>query len=304
MVFSLACGVTILAASAEGMGPEFKQVGDGVWTADGVHFVSHSNYALQNFTGLKSGDCDTYATDEDVHKTHKESKLTDMCKQHFGCGDDLDAWHTNQDGKETCITHGTPDFSGGDPKNGSKQLNCLSLTNNRDVPATQTVQLSGEHTDTVSVGLTVSSSFSETLSVEVDIPEVMKVTDTASFVISSSSTEQHSDSHASGHAESVSATVDPHSSACAIMDGKTVDYNSDFTVSVCLSGIIRCQYSSRCKGHYFWYFSLGGEDVCSNMKGTATSNSITETKAVINKGKCEAGCGQMEVAHTSDAALV
>jgi hypothetical protein len=289
------CLATLLV-SASGRAEVFEQVAPDVWTGDGVHFASPNGAALQNFTGFKVGNCDTYASDQDVYNIHKETVMTNLCINAVGCGGNLDAWHTNMDGHETCVEHGVTAWSGGQPKTGARQLDCQTLTNNGDDAATLgPVTLDGSHSDSVMVGLTTTSSFAETIAVQVEIPEVMKVTSQFAFTVTSSSTTQQTSTNTNGHSNSVSATVPAHSSKCATIGGTSVEYNQNFEVPVCLRGQFRCQYSSPCNGHYYWYVSLGSNDVCSNMKGYATSSTVTEVTSTIDEGVCPSGCEKFKV---------
>jgi hypothetical protein len=293
MVCSSALCSAVLLASVDGRDAAFEQVAADVWTRDGVHFVSPNGASLQNFTGY-SGDCDTYATDQDVINIHKETAMRDLCVNNIGCGDHLDAWHTNMDGYETCVSHGETTWFGGEPDTGAKQLDCQTLTNNGDDEATLSVTLDGSHSDSVMIGLTTTSSFSEEIDVEVGIPEVMQVTSKSTFTVSSTSTEQQTSTDTSGHSNTVSSSVPAHSSKCASIQGTSVNYKQSFEVPVCLSGRIRCQYSSPCNGHYYWYVGLGSDDVCSNMKGYATSSTVTEVTSTIDPGVCPSGCTRFQ----------
>jgi hypothetical protein len=291
---SALCSAAMLV-SANGRIAEFEQVAADVWTGDGVHFASPNGASLQNFTGYNVGNCDAYASDQDVYNVHKETVMTNLCINTVGCGGDLDGWHTNMDGYETCITHGASMWSGGEPKTGAKQLDCQTLTNNGDDTATLgPISLDGSHSNSVMVGLTTTSSFSKTIAVEVEIPEVMKVTGQYAFTVESSSTVQQTSTDTSGTSNSISASVPAHSSKCATIGGTSVEYNQNFQVPVCLGGQIRCQYSRPCNGHYYWYVSLGANDVCSNMKGYATSSTVTEVKSSIDEGVCPSGCAKFQ----------
>lgn len=288
---------TLLAssASADDRAAVFQQVAPDVWTADGVHFASPHGAALQNFTGYTVGDCDTYASDQDVYNIHKDTAMRDLCVNAIGCAGNFGAWHTNMDGYDTCVTHGTTRWSGGEPTTGTKQLDCQTLTNNGDNDATLgPVTLDGSHSDSVMIGLTTTSSFAETIAVEVEIPEVMKVTGQYAFTVTSSSTVQQTSTDTNGHSNSISVSVPAHSSTCASVKGTSVEYHQNFEVPVCLAGRIRCQYSSPCNGHYYWYVALGSNDVCSNMKGYATSSTVTEVGSTIDEGVCPSGCEKFQ----------
>jgi hypothetical protein len=123
----------------------------------------------------------------------------------------------------------------------------------------------------------------------------MKVTSQFAFTVTSSSTTQQTSTNINGHSNSVSATVPAHSSKCATIEGTSVQYNQNFEVPVCLSGQIRCQYSRPCNGHYYWYVGLGSNDACSNMKGYATSSTVTEVTSTIDSGVCPSGCAKFQV---------
>jgi len=129
---------------------------------------------------------------------------------------------------------------------------------------------------------------------EVDIPDVMKVTSKSTFTMSSSSTHQQTSTDTNGHSNTISSGVPAHSSICATITGTTVDYRQTFSVPAYLSGMIRCQYSSRCRGHYYWYANLVSSDFSSNLDGVATSNTVTEVKSSIQQGVCPEGCEKYE----------
>lgn len=225
-------------------------------------------------------------------KLRLSGALWNACKEI--CNGHLDAWHVNPSGDElvplACITQGDLSFSGLDPSQGSKQVDEQDASNDLSTPATQTIQLSGSDGTSVEVSLTSTASFSQEIDLEVDIPEVLKVTTKDTFSFSSSRTTSQTDSTTRSFANSVSASIPPHQSVCAYLDVDTLTYNSHFTIEVCVTGGFRCQYASRCNGHYYWYGDLSEVDgsTCFILTGTAHANQDVKGHGRIEPGTCRA----------------
>lgn len=233
----------------------------------------------------------TKATDADV-KNHLglTTAMRGLCVSEVGCAGDLGDVRVNpDDNAQACISQGAVHFAGLNPTHGSKQVDRQQACNNLDSKVTQTINLGGSDGSTVSVSTTSTASFSEEIDIEVDIPEVLKVTSKTTFGFSSSRTQSKQDSSSRTFSNSIQAEIAPNTCVCGKEEVNTMVYDSTFTVDVCVTGAFRCSYSSRCNGHYYWYVplsKLGNAKTCYTMTGHARSNQDISGQAQVNKGKC------------------
>jgi hypothetical protein len=233
----------------------------------------------------------TKATDGDMRDHLRlTSAMRDLCTTHIGCGDHLDDVRVNPDDHtQACITQGQVHFTGLSPTHGSKQVDEQEACNNLDSKITQTINLGGSDGSSVTVSTSSTASFSEGIDIEVDIPEELKVTAKTTFGFSSSRTDSQKDTSSRSFSNSIQADIPPHSCVCGKEEVSTMVYDSAFTVDVCVTGAFRCQYSSTCNGHYYWYIplsNLGAEKTCYTVNGHARSNQDISGHGVVNPGKC------------------
>lgn len=232
----------------------------------------------------------TEATDADWQNLNLD--LGKVCEEQIGCGGVTDFEVNPHDGYgfDACITQGEVEFQGLEPTQGTKQVDQQEACNNLDGKVTQTITLNGADASTLSVATTSTSSFSEEIDVEIEIPDALKVTSKTTFGFSSSTTASQSDSSSRGYSNSVQADIPPHDCVCAKEQMKTLVYDSTFTVPVCLSGFFRCNWYWQCKGHHWWYINFAGvftqDELCYSINGKARSNQDISGSAVADPGKC------------------
>lgn len=245
-------------------------------------------------SSIARNSCNYYASDVDMRQQGLAPKIKDYCKRRFK--KTPDEVHVNLDGEpyKMCLKAGKAEFTSLKPSGSTKIVADDEFTNRDTGKAIEhTFELHGDFTESLSLATTTTVSFKETVSFEVDIPEVLKSKFSISLGFKSSKTENHEDSNDAGFKSSTKVVVPSDCTYYAKIKANIDKYSSKMKVPICLDGYARCQFGERVEGHYYWYVTLKEAGITSSAScvmqsgGLASSIAIKSSTEVTKSGK---GC--------------
>jgi len=239
------------------------------------------------------------------------SKIQDYC-QNTVCNGEGTEWHMLGDPIENFTPDPTwvqahPDqmtWSGLDNPTATEyeqQVDCDNTGNSEAMTCHATISV--EHGTTMTTSTSVASKIGVEFGVEVGIPEVMKVSGKTSFDVTTTDTSSKAVSQSETITISVDVPVAAGERKCFYVSQKVSKFDSTWTLPMSItdgSGRgIRCEYSSPCNDHYYWFSSVRGmsaADTSYTVSGKATAKVMSYGAIKTRDGACNspsAGKGQL-----------
>jgi len=159
--------------------------------------------------------------------------------------------------------------------------------------ATCTAELTVTHGTSIEHSTSQTSKVGVSFSVEASIPEVMKMSASTSLSLSTTTTESQTTSDSETTSLEVAVPIEEGQKKCVSVVQKQSTFQSTWTLPMALTNPngdgIRCDYSSPCLDHYYWFGSferMSPADTSYTISGKATANVMSYGAVHIRPGAC------------------
>jgi len=237
--------------------------------------------------------CASLATKADIEKMGKDSEMMGVCettKANLCPGGDLNSFRINYGDypEKACIAQeGSPTFSSLIPDTQSQVINSLTLTNSDPGSASLSADLKTTVTQTATTTVTNGFSFSDGFSVSIGLSPLDKVGMTSTITTSTSTGKTTSSKHSISLGGTASSPpVEQGESTCATLTADVGTYSVDWTVPVCVSGQVLCNFNPTCHGRHYWFSPIPDGDFCTSISGKTTTNVHLNARIAFSPGVC------------------
>merc|ERR1712039_332035 len=95
----------------------------------------------------------------------------------------------------------------------------------------------------------------------------------------------------SSHSVSIGGTatsppVKQGKSTCAQLTADVGTYSVDWTVPVCVTGQVLCNFNPTCHGHHYWFSPIPSGEFCTSISGKTTTNVHLNARISFSPGVC------------------
>jgi len=234
-----------------------------------------------NSDGTAPGNtCTTYAQTKDLSTAGLVSTLSSQCNILFGATPAAVAANADSEPYKLCLVAGDTARSNLQPQDDESIVATDSFNNTTPQTVSHEFTLEGQFINSIKLSTTSSVAFSASVNFNVDVMPTwsLKFDLNTSFSSSKAST-QFSQAEVQ-YQSSTSVNCSPDCDYTAALNVQTSVYKSQFTVPICLSGWVRCQYNSKQNGHYYWYFLV--EDFIADTQRCIAQNGELDSSVSID----------------------
>lgn len=191
-------------------------------------------------------------------------------------------------GRETCIREAVDRIRWSSPSTQHAAVSEVSkevVNDQSSSPLVSNVKLRKQTTEGLSGSLSSTISIGHSSTFTVGVPTTLQTAHEFSIGFDVTTTETQHNDHHQIHEVTATVTVPPGEARCLSMECDSVTSSATFSLDVCLSGSIRCDFGShgQCHGHYYWLPSVSQ---CHTISGRVNSRQLANCRVSARDGRC------------------
>lgn len=244
-------------------------------------------YNVDDIINDSSDVCNYYASISDLQNTGLVSTVSDQCKQIFGKAPNNVEVNDDTYPYKLCLVAETSNWSNLQPVASQSVVATDSFNNTTNQNVSHTFSLSGSYANSLQVSTTNTVSFAESVIFNVDIPTTFSMKFEFNSTFTSTKATTQSTSISETYDSSTNVECFPHCDYSADLNVQTMLYKATFEVPICMTGYVKCAYSDRVNGHYWWYVLLDDfvtqDQRCAEQNGVLASAISVDSSTTLNK---------------------